>query len=158
MVLMFLAADNMGVSGDEQLGTGVNLYMQIDGNVDEYYNELKQKNIKIVSDIRDEPFGVRDFTIEDINGYKLTFNQITAKACMSCGMPMAKPEDFGGGNPSNMYCVHCTNSDGSLKNYEEVVDGMTQFMMNIRGMDKAEAEKAAKEYMSNMPAWSGKST
>jgi hypothetical protein len=71
---------------------------------------------------------------------------------------MAKPEDFGGGNPSNMYCVHCTNSDGSLKNYEEVVDGMTQFMMNIRGMDKAEAEKAAKEYMSNMPAWSGKST
>jgi hypothetical protein len=55
-----------------------------------------------------------------------------------------------------MYCVHCTNPDGSLKSYEEVFSGMTQFMMNMKGMDKTAAEQAAKEYMTNMPAWSGK--
>ena len=156
MVIMFIPATQMGISGDEQLGVGVNLYLQIDCNVDEYYNELTQRNVKIVNNIKDEPFGIRDFTIEDINGYKLTFNQITARACMSCGMPMAKLEDFGGGNPSNTYCVHCTNPDGSLKSYDEVYSGMIQFMINIKGMDQATAEQGAREYMANMPAWSGR--
>jgi len=75
MVLMFIPAENIGISGDEKLGMGVNLYMQIDGDIDKYYNELKDKNVKIVVDIKDEPYGVRDFTVEDIDGYKLTFNQ-----------------------------------------------------------------------------------
>lgn len=75
MVLMFIPAENIGISRDEKLGMGVNLYMQIDGSIDKYYNELKDKNVKIVVDIKDEPYGVRDFTVEDIDGYKLTFNQ-----------------------------------------------------------------------------------
>ncbi len=75
MVLMFIPAENIGISRDEKLGMGVNLYMQIDGDIDKYYNELKDKNVKIVVDIKDEPYGVRDFTVEDIDGYKLTFNQ-----------------------------------------------------------------------------------
>lgn len=74
------------------------MYMQIDGNIDEYYNELKNKGGKIAVDMKDEPYGIRDFTIEDINGYKLTFNRASkaVKSCVSCGMPMTKPEDFGG--------------------------------------------------------------
>jgi len=75
MVLMFIPAENIGISRDEKLGMGVNLYMQIDGNIDKYYNELKDKNVKIVVDIKDEPYGVRDFTVEDMDGYMLTFNQ-----------------------------------------------------------------------------------
>lgn len=75
MVLMFIPAENIGISRDEKLGMGVNLYMQIDGDIDKYYNELKDKNVKIVVDIKDEPYGVRDFTVEDMDGYKLTFNQ-----------------------------------------------------------------------------------
>jgi len=75
MVLMFIPAENIGINGDEKLGMGVNLYMQIDGDIDKYYNELKDKNVKIVVDIKDEPYGVRDFTVEDMDGYKLTFNQ-----------------------------------------------------------------------------------
>jgi uncharacterized glyoxalase superfamily protein PhnB len=74
MVLMFLPAANMGLGNDAKLGTGVNLYMQIDGNIDAYYDEVKKKGVKIAIDIKDEPFGIRDFTIEDINGYQLTFN------------------------------------------------------------------------------------
>ena len=156
MVLMFIPAANLGIGSEEKLGTGVNLYMQIDGDIDEYYGELKKRGVTIAIDIKDEPYGIRDFTVEDINGYQLTFNQVsrTAKNCMSCGMPMTKPEEFGGGNPENVCCVHCSNPDGSLKSREEVLEGMVNFMMMSQNMDRESAQQAAKEYMSKMPAWS----
>lgn len=75
MVLMFIPAENIGIGREEKFGVGVNIYMQIDGDIDKYYNELKAKGVKIVVDIKDEPYGIRDFTIEDIDGYKLTFNK-----------------------------------------------------------------------------------
>ena len=157
MIMMFMSARNMGIGSEEKLGIGVNLYMQIDWDIDEYYQELKKRGIKIAVDIKDEPYGIRDFTIEDIDGYQLTFNQVskTAKNCMSCGMPIAKAEDFGGGNPENLYCVHCSNADGSLKSYDEVFEGMITFMMISQNMDREAAKIAAKDYMSKMPAWSG---
>ena len=158
MVLMFIPAENIGIGSEEKLGVGVNIYMQIDGDINEYYNELKNKGVKIVVDIKDEPYGIRDFTVEDIDGYKVTFNQVskTAKSCMSCGMPMTNPEDFGGGNPENLYCVYCSNPDGNLKSREEVFTGMVNFMMMSQKMDRKTAESAAKERMSKIPAWSGK--
>jgi len=76
MVLMFIPAANCGISHDEKYGAGVNLYMQIDGDIDEYYDELKKRGVKIAVDIKDEPFGIRDFTVADVDGYQLTFNQI----------------------------------------------------------------------------------
>ncbi len=157
MVIMLVLAQNVGIGAEEKLGTGVNLYMQIDGDIDEYYTELKNKAVKVMVDIKDEPFGIRDFTVEDIDGYKLTFNQVAgvAKACMSCGMPMTKVEDFGGGNPENLYCVYCSKPDGSLKSREEVFQGMASFMMTSQKMDRETAESAVKERMSKMPAWSG---
>ncbi|UCH43664.1 MAG: VOC family protein [Dehalococcoidales bacterium] len=75
MVLMLIPAENLGIGSDEKLGTGVNLYLQIDGDIDEYYDELKKKGVRIAVDIKDEPFGIRDFTVEDVDGYKLTFNK-----------------------------------------------------------------------------------
>ena len=156
MVLMFIPSEDHGISSEEKLGIGVYLYLQIDGDIDEYYQELKKKGVKIAVEIKDEPYGVRDFTVEDIDGYKLAFNQVTAKNCVSCGMPMTKLEDFGGGNPANIYCVHCSNPDGSLKSYDEVFEGMVNFMMMSQNMDRETAEKAAKEYMSKMPAWEGR--
>ena len=158
MVVMLIPAKNVGIGSKQRLGIGVNLYLQIDGDIDEYRNELKNKGIKVVVDIKDEPFGIRDFTVEDINGYKLIFNQVskTIKACMSCGMPMTRLEDFGGGNPENLYCVYCSNRDGSLKNYEEVFEGMVNFMVTSQKMDRNTAESAAKERMAKMPAWSGR--
>ena len=158
MVIMLIPAKDVGIGTKQKLGIGVNLYMQIDGDIDEYCNQLTKKGAGIVVDIKDEPFGIRDFTVEDINGYKLTFNQVSKaiKACMSCGMPMIKLEDFGGVNPENLYCVYCSNSDGSLKSHKEVFEGMTNFMMTSQKMDRETAESAAKERMSRMPAWSGK--
>jgi hypothetical protein len=75
---------------------------------------------------------------------------------MSCGMPMTKLEDFGGGNPENLYCVYCSSPDGSLKSYKEVFQGMVNFMMMSQKMERETAESAVKERMSRMPAWSGK--
>jgi uncharacterized glyoxalase superfamily protein PhnB len=157
MVVMLVPAQNVGIGAEEKLGAGVNLYMQIDGDIDEYYTELRNKGVKVIVDIKDEPFGIRDFTIEDINGYKLTFNQVSraVKSCMSCGMPMTKADDFGGGNPENLYCVYCSNRDGSLKSREEVFEGMVNFMMTSQKMDREIAESAVKERMSKLPAWSG---
>ena len=37
MVLMVIPAANLGIGGGEKLGTGVNLYLQIDGDIDGYY-------------------------------------------------------------------------------------------------------------------------
>lgn len=158
MVIMLIPVGNAGIDSNQRLGVGVNLYMQIDGNIDEYYNLLKNKGVKVVADIKDEPFGIRDFTIEDIDGYKLTFNQVSkaVKACMSCGMPMTRPDDFGGGNPENLYCVYCSNPDGSLKSREQVFQGMVNFMMTSQKMDRETAESAVKERMARMPAWSGR--
>ena len=158
MVLMLIPTKNLGIGSAEKLGTGVNLYMEIDGDIDEYYEELKKRGVRIAVEIKDEPYGVRDFTVEDVDGYRLTFNQAskTAKNCLSCGMPMTKPEDFGGGNPANLYCVHCSNPDGSLKSYDEVFEGMVNFMMMSQNVDRETAEGKAKEYMAKMPAWEGK--
>ena len=77
MVIMFILAQNVDIGAKEKLGIGVNLYMQINGDIDEYYSELKNKGVKIIVDIKDEPYGIRDFTVEDVDGYKLTFNQIS---------------------------------------------------------------------------------
>lgn len=74
---------------------------------------------------------------------------------MSCGMPMTKPEDFGGGSTDNLFCAHCTTEDGSLKSYDEVLEGMTGFMMMTQKMNRSTAEGAARGYMSKMPAWGG---
>ena len=158
MVLMVIPIENMGLMHKDRLGAGIDLYMQIDGDIDEYYAALKNKKVKIVTEIKDEAWGSRDFTIEDINGYLLTFSQVSpsAKTCMSCGMPMTEPEDFGGGNPENLYCVHCSNADGSLKSYDEVLAGMVNFMITFQNMDQKAAEKAAREHMAKMPAWSGR--
>lgn len=75
MVLMFIPAKDHGIGSEEKLGIGVYLYMEIDGNIDEYYAELKNKGVNIMADIKDEPYGIRDFTVEDPDGYRLTFNQ-----------------------------------------------------------------------------------
>lgn len=76
--------------------------------------------------------------------------------CQSCGMPMNSAEEYGGGDTENTCCVHCCCEDGSLKSYDEVHRGMVNLFMNTRGLDKARAEEAARDYMATMPAWIGR--
>jgi len=157
MSIMFVPARTEGISSRAKLGTGVYIYMQIDGDIDKYHAQLKKKGVRMPFDIKDEPYGIRDFTIEDNSGYRLVFNQVSkaGKICLSCGMPMTKPEDFGGGNAENMYCVNCTDASGRLKSRQEVYQGMVTFMMSSQKLERKPAEVAAKEYMGKMPAWGG---
>ena len=50
-------------------------YIWIDESADTLYEEFKSKGVKIRREIRDEPYGNRDFNIEDCNGYILCFGQ-----------------------------------------------------------------------------------
>lgn len=40
-------------------------------NVQEIYDEYKNNEVTIASELEDKPWGVREFTIRDINGYHL---------------------------------------------------------------------------------------
>jgi uncharacterized glyoxalase superfamily protein PhnB len=44
-------------------------------NVDEVYLEFKQRNIKFEADIENKPWGIREFTIKDINGYIIRISE-----------------------------------------------------------------------------------
>jgi hypothetical protein len=77
----------------------------------------------------------------------------TQKTCESCGMPMTKPEDFGGGDVNNKYCRYCTYADGTLKTYTDVVAGMTQFIMTRMDIHEAEARAIAEQNLAKMPVW-----
>ena len=49
-------------------------YVWVD-NVDELFQELKEKKVSIIKEIRNTEYGNRDFEIEDNNGYILCFGQ-----------------------------------------------------------------------------------
>jgi len=73
--------------------------------------------------------------------------------CESCGMPMSTPEEFGGGDTSSRYCVHCCHPDGTLQSYEQRLVGMAGFMVGTQGLSEDAARGAARAYMAQMPAW-----
>jgi predicted enzyme related to lactoylglutathione lyase len=52
-------------------------YVWVD-DADELYAELQSKGVKITRRICDQPYGCRDFDIEDCNGYRVCFGQDTA--------------------------------------------------------------------------------
>ena len=53
----------------------------------------------------------------------------------------------------NIYCIHCTTPKGKLKPFEEVLEGLTQFVMDIMDADEEEAREIARENLKTMPAW-----
>jgi hypothetical protein len=73
--------------------------------------------------------------------------------CISCGMDMSKPEEFGGGKVGNKSCVYCSDAEGNLKPRNEVREGMIHFWMQREKIDRAAAEKNVDAYMAKMPAW-----
>ena len=44
-------------------------------NVDDIYLEYKEKGIPITNDIENKPWGIREFTIRDINGYNIRISE-----------------------------------------------------------------------------------
>lgn len=75
--------------------------------------------------------------------------------CQSCGMPMDKPEDHGGGDVNNPFCKYCTDEQGNLMPREQVRAKMVQFYIQKQGKTQEEAEKLTDQLMGTMPAWKG---
>lgn len=57
-------------------GQGMYLTIEVE-NVDSLYEQLRQKEVVIKVDIRDEPWGERHFSIEDPNGIGIDFVKYT---------------------------------------------------------------------------------
>lgn len=75
------------------------------------------------------------------------------KKCICCGMTMNKKNDFAMGDESKDYCVYCAKEDGSMKSFDEAVEGMAEYMSESEKIDKNFARKKVLEYMKSMPAW-----
>jgi len=73
--------------------------------------------------------------------------------CISCGMPMRESKDFPLEDTEKEYCVYCTRADGSLKSFEEALQGMKQFLIHTYNMDVDDAGKKAIEDLKKNPAW-----
>ena len=58
-------------------GAGVNVRIMVD-NVDAVYERAKANGVRIVHDIADRPYGLRDFILADEDGFMLRFAQAIA--------------------------------------------------------------------------------
>jgi hypothetical protein len=65
---------------------------------------------------------------------------------------MQAPEDHGGGDMTNKYCMNCA-PDGELKDREWVRSGWIDYVMETENLPKEEAGKRVDTEMAKMPAW-----
>lgn len=141
---------------ESEPGVGVIHYVEFPRyeDIDAYYADLKVKGVAIVKELSDRAWGAREFMIADPDGHLISFTKPNEEAarCFSCGMPIPKPEDHALGNPKNPYCKNCADADGKLKPFEQVAEGLKNFLVS-QGTDASEAETKAKEGLRKMPAW-----
>ena len=87
---------------------------------------------------------------------KITFNH-----CQACGFPMEKEEDFGGHNKNNKWCSSCCYENGEHKDFEILVEEMSNFLLTREGEiisemkfnSKEEAKIFAENYIKKQPAF-----
>jgi len=132
-------------------GGGLVVYVQVD-DIDAYHEAVKKRGGKPACDPKNEFYGLRNFMIQDLDGYRLAFySPIKMESCQSCGMPMADAA------VGQMYCQHCTDENGKLHPYEAILEGTIQgYFMGMQKMERPAAEVAAKEHLAKMPAWVGR--
>lgn len=55
--------------------------------------------------------------------------------------------------PRDPYCLNCARPDGSMKSYEEVLDGMVAFLVRTQALDATAARVIATRMLSGQAAW-----
>jgi hypothetical protein len=70
-------------------------------------------------------------------------------------MPLRQASDHAGNDPEKDWCRHCAREDGSMKSREEVLEGMTAFLVRTQGIDGQVARTMAANMMAKLPAWAG---
>jgi len=76
-----------------------------------------------------------------------------ANTCISCGMPMRAAAEHCLGDVSKPFCKYCGGPDGNLKSYDDVLAGMTAFVVRTQGLDEKVAREASIAMMAKQPAW-----
>ena len=134
-----------------QAGVGVITYVMVP-DVDKYYAGLVKKGVKGLNEPKTQFYGIRDFAVQDPDGYRLFFySPVKMSSCQSCGMPLKDAQ------PGAMYCPYCIDEKGKLRPYEAILEGTTtNYFMAMQKMPRPEAEKAAKKHLATMPAWQGR--
>lgn len=67
---------NLNPSDAGKNGGGVYFWIRIESkDIDAYYQELTERDVTIIEEIKDQFWGDRSFTIQDCNGYFLAFNK-----------------------------------------------------------------------------------
>jgi len=132
-------------------GVGVVTYVMVP-DVDAFHAGLVKKGLKGLPAPKSQFYGIRDFAVEDPDGYRLMFyTAIQMSSCQSCGMPLTDAK------AGQMYCQYCTDEKGRLKPYETVLEGTTVgYFMQMQKLPRPKAEEAAREHLRKMPAWAGR--
>lgn len=72
--LMFGPATGLSEVARSLLGAGVTLYItDNDGDIDAFYEQVRAAGARIAEPIQDQIWGDRTFTVQDPDGYHLTF-------------------------------------------------------------------------------------
>jgi len=74
-VVMFAKDDlyaAMGGSTESPRGVAIDVRIMVD-DADAMYNRCRESGVEIVYDIADRYYGLRDFVITDLNGFRLRF-------------------------------------------------------------------------------------
>ena len=131
-------------------GVGVMIYLMVD-DIDAYRTRIARAGVK-ASEPKTQFYGIRESSVIDPDGYRLVFfTPVAMESCQSCGMPLADAQ------PGQMYCGYCTDEKGTLRPYEQVFEGTVQgYFMGMQRLARGAAERAAKEHLARMPAWSGR--
>ncbi len=133
-------------------GVGIQIYVQV-GDVDAYHATIRDRGAEPLSAPKTQFYGIREFHLEDPDGYRLVFHTpVAMESCQSCGMPLTDAK------PGQMHCAHCVDETGALRPYEQIFEGtVTGYFMGVQKMERAQAEAAATEHLAKMPAWAGRS-
>lgn len=74
-------------------------------------------------------------------------------SCGSCGMPMKESKDFALGNLRSLYCSHCTDAEGKLLPYEEVLKLTVSYYIKSQGISEIAARDMAITLLATKVAW-----
>jgi hypothetical protein len=68
-------------------------------------------------------------------------------------MPMEKIEDFALGRRDQDYCRYCTDEQGRLLSYAQILAMNANFYVESQGLTENAAQKMADECLRSQPAW-----
>lgn len=79
--------------------------------------------------------------------------EMTCPSCYSCGMPLKTASDHALGDLNHKFCNHCTDAQGELKSYEEILTGTVNFLVHSQGLAMTAATEMAKGLLAMQPHW-----